>query len=328
MKIFISGADGMLGSNIVAALVNRGHEVRAFLLPGRSYRSLDGFDIERAYGNLLNAADVDEAMTGCQAAIHAAADTSVWPSRSKQVWDVNVEGTRNILAAAKNASVKRFVHIGSASSFGLGPKENPADEATVYASRKYGLDYCDSKHEAHNLVLRAVKEEGFPAIIVTPTFMFGPFDSKPGSGQMILAIAEKKLPAFASGGKNFVCSKDVAVAVANALTMGRVGECYIAGHENLSFREITSLIAEELNVLAPKFETPSYLLKMVGGLSTVFAKIFKFKPKISYAMALIACDGQYFSSQKAIEELQLPQTDIRVGVREAYNWFEEHGYCD
>lgn len=316
----------MLGSNIVAELLGRGYPVRAFLLPGRSFQSLEGLDIERTYGNLLKPEEVEAAMSGCELVIHAAADTSVWPSRSERVCAVNVDGTINMLAAAQKAGVKRFVQVGSASSFGLGTKESPADENTPCASQKYGLDYCDSKHKAQEILLKAVREDGFPALIVTPTFMFGPYDSKPGSGKMILAIAEGKLPAFTSGGKNFVYAKDVAVAVVNALTKGRVGECYIAGNVNMNFQEITTLIAGEVGARPPKMSTPDVVIKTAGWLMGAFGKLFGFEPRISYPMALIACDGQYFSPQKAIQELDMPQTDIRLAVRETFQWFRENGY--
>lgn len=328
MKVFVSGADGMLGTNIVGELIRQGYEVRAFLLPGRTTKSLDSFSIEKTFGNLLNADEVEKAIQGCDAVIHAAADTSVWPSRSKRVWAVNVDGTKNIVEAAQKSGIKRFVQVGSASSFGLGTKENPADENSPCASKKYGLDYCDSKHEAQEYLLDKVRNENFPALIVTPTFMFGPYDSKPGSGKMILAIAEGKLPAYTSGGKNFVYAKDVAVAVVNGLKKGRVGECYIAGNENLNFKEITSLIANEVNSKPPKMATPDAVIKLAGWLSSALGSTFKFEPRISYPMALIACDGQYFSSQKAVRELNMPQTDIRIAVRETYKWFQENGYVE
>ena len=326
MKVFVTGADGMLGSNIVKELLRQGYAVRAFLLPGRNSKSLQGAAVEETFGNLLNPADIRGALQGCEAVIHAAADTSVWPSRSERVRGVNVDGTRNLLAAAKSVGVQRFVQIGSASSFGLGTKAQPADETTPCASKKYGLDYCDSKHEAQEMVLRAVREENFPALIITPTFMFGPFDSKPGSGKMILAIAQGKLPAYTSGGKNFVYTGDVAVAVVNALTKGRVGQCYIAGNENLNFKEITALIAEEVGAKAPSFAMPDALIKLAGRLGSIFGKMFGFEPRLSYPMSLIACDGQYFSSHKAVRELGMPQTDLRIAVREAHRWFQENGY--
>jgi len=327
MKVLVTGADGLLGSNAVRELLKRGHEVNVFILPNSNATSLNGLAIKKHFGNILKPADIATAIEGCDAVIHIAANTSVWPRRSEIVRRVNIEGTQNIIDAAMKVGVKRFVHIGSASSFGMGTKESPGDENTPFAGGKYGLDYVDSKYEGQLLVLKYAKEYNFPALIVTPTFMFGPYDSKPGSGKIILAIKQKKMPAFTGGGKNFVFSKDVATAAVNALTMGRIGECYVAGGHNLSYKEMSHLVAEVLQVSPPRIKVPDIFIKTVGWLSTLAGRLFNIEPKVSYAMAKVACDGQYFTARKAIEELDMPQTDIRIAVKEAHDWFKESGYC-
>lgn len=327
MNVFITGADGLLGSHVVRLLQERGHAVRAFLLPNRPYASLEGLDIEKTFGNILNPGDIAAALKGCEAVIHIAADTTVWPSRSPRVRAVNVDGTKNMLEVALAANINRFVHIGSASSFGFGSKSSPGTETTPFVSHKYGLDYIDSKYEGQKLVLDTVRHTGLPAVIIAPTFMFGPYDAKPGSGRMILAVYQKKLPAYAGGGRNFVAAQDVATAVVNALSMGRAGESYIAGNANLSYREITTLIAEVVNVSPPRLRAPNLMLKTTGGLASLMGHILRIEPRISYPMAKISCDGQYFSSQKAVTELQMPQTDIRIAIREAFEWFVQERYC-
>lgn len=327
MKVLVTGADGLLGSNLVRELLHRKYDVNVLILSESKAVSLKELPINVYRGNILKPADIAPAIQGCRAVIHVAASTSVWPSRSAVVRMVNIQGVHHMVEAAMHEGIERFVHIGSASSFGFGTKHIPGDETTPYTGHKYGLDYIDSKFEGQQLVLNYVREKGFPALVVNPTFMFGPYDHKPGSGQMILAVHDGKMPAYSGGGKNFVYVKDVAVAVANALTMGRVGECYVAGGVNLNYGEISRLIAEELGVSAPRIKAPDLLLKSLGLLSEWTGKVLNKEPKISYAMAQVACHGHYFSPRKAIEELAMPQTDIRVAIREAYDWFKESGYC-
>ncbi len=327
MRVLLTGADGMLGSHIARELLKRNNQVRAFMLPGANHLALEGVEVERVSGNILNYDEVSAAAKGCEQVVHVAANTNVWPSRSEMVRRVNVEGTANMIKAAKTVGVSRFVHIGSASSFGLGTKENPGGETRPFDGRRYGLDYVDSKYEAQQLLLREVAENEFPAVMVAPTFMFGPYDTKPGSGQMIIAVKERKVPAFAGGGKNFVHVKDVAVAAANALTMGRVGESYIAGHENLSYREAMQKIAEVVGAPSPVRQVPDFLLKTAGLLGSAIGALNLATPRLSYPMALVACDGQYFSSAKAVAELNMPQTAIAVAIRDAYEWFLANGYC-
>jgi dihydroflavonol-4-reductase len=327
MKILVTGADGMLGSNLVRELLERKYAVRAFLMPGSKAPTLQGLAIEITYGDLLQEQQLFAAASGCDVIIHTAANTNIWPNRSDIVRKVNIEGTRNVINAALSAKVTRMIYVGTANSFGFGSKENPGDEQQPYCSDKYGLDYMDSKYEAQQLVLDAVKTRGLPALIINPTFMWGPFDSKPGAGAMILAIYQGKVPAFAPGGRNYIYVKDVAVAIANAVEKGTKGHCYIAGNENLNYKEVFAKIAKVVGVKAPAVRIPAFVTKAYGWVGTAVANIVGTAPTVSYAMAQISCDEHYFSGQKAVQELGMPQTDIEVGIRECFEWLKANGYC-
>ena len=327
MRILVTGADGMLGANTVRELLNRNYQVRAFLLPDSKYKSLDGLDIEKSYGNILKAEEVAAATQGCDAIIHAAANTNIWPDRSEIVRRVNVEGTQNVIDAALQHKVQRLVFIGTANSFGFGSKTNPGDETKPYQSAQYGLDYMDSKKEAQELVLRACEEKGLPAITINPTFMLGPHDSKPGAGAMVIAIYQQKVPGFAKGGRNYIYVKDVVVAIVNGLTKGRVGQSYITGNQNMDYKEAFTKIANLVGVKPPKITIPPTLSKMYGFLGTQYGNLFKVTPTVSYAMTKISCDEHYFTAQKAIDELDLPQTNIDVAITESFNWLKANNYC-
>jgi len=326
MKIFVTGADGLLGSNLVRKLLSEKHEVAVFLQPEKPINTLDGLNIEKYYGDILNLEDLNQSMANCDVLIHMAANTNIWPSRSEIVKKVNIQGTSNVVKTALLQKVKRLIYVGTANSFGFGTKENPGNETIPYKSSIYGLDYMDSKYEAQQLVMKAVKEQQLPAIIVNPTFMLGAYDSKPGSGAMILAIYNKKVPGYSPGGKNYVYVNDVATAIVNAINKGRIGECYILGNKNLNYKEAFTLIANAVGVKPPKIKLPSFLAKGYGAFSSFVAKTFGSTPTVSYNMAKIACDGHYFSVNKAVKELELPQTPIEFAVKEAYNWFVENKY--
>lgn len=327
MRILLTGANGMLGSNLIPELLSRGHQVRAFLLPNTSTDYLDSLPIEYQEGNILVPEDVINAIKGCDAVIHAAANTNIYPSRSNSVRKVNINGTKNIINAALKAKVKRAIFIGTANSFGFGSKSHPGNETCPYQSDKYGLDYMDSKYEAQKLVLKAVKENGLPAIMVNPTFMFGAHDSKPGSGKLILSIYNEKLPGYTMGGRNYIYVKDVTVAIANALTKGKIGECYIAGNTNLTYKEAFTKIAKVVGVQPPKIKFPEWLIEFYGMCGSLYGSIFNKKPNVSYPMARISEDEHYFSSKKAVKELDMPQTKIEIGILECFNWMKSHGYC-
>lgn len=324
--VLVTGGDGFLGTNIVRELLSRGYRVRILTEPGRDPVTLAGLPVETLHGDIRNPEQVVGAASGCDYLIHTAASTSIWPVRSRWLTEINVDGTRNVVEAALRAEVKRFVHVGSANSFGYGTKEAPGDENRPYNGGRYGLGYMDTKYEAHRLVLEAVAGKELPAIVVAPTFMLGPYDTKPGSGRMILSIAHRQVPGYTSGGRCYIYVKDAAEGAVNALTQGTVGESYILGNENLSYKEAFTLMADVAGVDPPVVYMPSAAGLAVGFLGSVFGRVFGFEPKISLPMARISTDGHFYSAAKAVRELSLPQTPIVTAVEDAYRWFKENGY--
>ncbi len=325
MKIFLTGGDGLLGSNLVRELLKNGHELKVLVQPGRQTVTLDGLKIERIEGDLLDIDSLTKAAEDAEAIYHVAASTSIWPSRNEIVNKVNIEGTQNIIALAKKLNVKKLVYVGTANSFSFGTKENPGVEGTAYIASKYGLDYMDSKFKAHQLIDEAVKD-GVPAVVVNPTFMLGPYDSMPSSGAMVLAVYKQEVPGFAPGGRNYICVKDAAIGIANALEKGRIGESYIIGNKNLSYKEAFTLMAKTLNVKAPKIAMPKAAVLGYGKVSMWIYKLTGKKPVVSYPMAKIACDTHYFSAAKAVKELGLPQSPIEEGIKECFDWLDRNGY--
>lgn len=327
MKVLVTGPDGVLGSNLVRELLKRNHEVSVLLLEGTKSPTLDGLPITSFYGNILKAESLDEAFQHQEVIIHCAAATNVYPARNEFVNKVNIDGSKNIAEACLKHQIKRLIYVGTANSFTFGTtRENAGVEDTPYASIKYGLDYMDSKRYAQEYILEAVKTQGLPAVIVNPTFMIGPYDSKPSSGQMILALHNGKVPGYTSGGKNYVAVKDVAVAMANAIEKGRIGECYILGNENLTYKEAFNKLANAIGATPPKRKMANAIVKSYGAINSALAKVFKFNPAVTKELAIISCDHHYYSAEKARKELDLPQTPIEVAVKECFEWFKENGY--
>ncbi|MBO0937593.1 NAD-dependent epimerase/dehydratase family protein [Fibrella sp. HMF5335] len=324
--ILLTGANGFLGSHIARELLNRRYVVRALVRPGSNRKTLPDLPIEIVEGDLLHPADVLRASIGCKAVIHAAALAQVNPARNPQVWAVNKTGTENVLAAIKQADLKRLVYVGTANVFGFGTKEQPGNELTPYSGAVYGVDYMDSKVAATDLVRQAAYRDEVAAIMVHPTFLLGPLDSKPTSGAMLLAVAKKQLPGYPAGGKNYVHVRDAAIATVNALTMGRLGESYILGNENLTYQEAFTLMANVAGVSPPRFLLPPAAARLYAQFSDWLANIRGRVPTVNVPMAMIANDGHYFSSEKAVRELNLPQTPIREAIQDAYDWFLANGY--
>jgi dihydroflavonol-4-reductase len=320
MKICITGANGFLASNIVRELLSRGHEVVGFVKTGEDIKTIRELNITIKYGDILDYNSVLEAIEGCEALIHTAASTAMYPARSDIQYKVNVEGALNVMNAAIEKKISRVLHIGTANSFGFGTKEKPGNENVPFSCTKYKLDYIDTKYEAQQKVLDLVKTRDLPALILNPTFMLGPYCGAYGSGQMLMAVKNRQTPGYARGGRNFIYVRDAAVAIANALTMGRTGECYILGNENLNYKEIFCKMAAVAGVAPPKLFIPGFVSKLFGLVMTVTAKIFGFIPVLTYRTARVSGDFNYYSAEKAIRELKLPQTPVEVAIKEAYDW--------
>ena len=332
-RVLVTGANGFLGRHLVAELLRRGYPVRALVRPGGAapaalppLRSLPIEVCEIDLAQVVRKEALADTIKGCGAIIHAAALAQVNPARSRAIWDTNIHGTEQALRLARKGGVERLVYVGTANVFGFGSKARPGDETRPYAGRRYGLDYMDSKRAATNLVLRAVAREQLPAVLVHPTFMLGPGDAKPTSGALLLELLAGRLPGYPLGGKNYVHVHDVAVATVNALTQGRVGESYILGNENLSYKEAFALMADVMEVTPPRWPVLPPLANFYGRLCDLKA-LFTGRPaQVNSAMVAVANDGHYFTPQKARAELALPQTSIHQAVGDAFDWFKTHGY--
>ena len=330
--VLVTGANGFLGRHLVAELLRRGYPVRALVRPGTEQvsrpilSSLKNLTVEYYEGDITRPATVAGAADGCAAIIHAAALAQVNPARNPAVWAVNDAGTATVLDLAQRAGVARFVYVGTANVFGFGSRQQPGDETRPYAGQRYGLDYMDSKLAATTRVQRAVAEWQLPAVLVHPTFMLGPGDTKPTSNVLLLELFRGQLPGYPAGGKNYIYVGDVAVAIVNALTQGRIGESYILGHANLSYEEAFSLMASVMNVPAPRWPVPAALARIYGVACDWQARLRQRPARLNSGMIAVANDGHYFSAQKAVSELALPQTDLRQAIGEAFDWFKDNNY--
>ncbi|MAG13667.1 MAG: dihydroflavonol 4-reductase [Spirochaetales bacterium] len=327
-RVLVTGGDGFLGSNIVRELLDQEYLVRVFAEPGRDSITLSGLQIERSAGDIRRLSDLEAASAGCDYIIHAAASTSLWPTRSGVLKEINVDGTRNVIQSALAANVKKMVYVGSANTFGFGPIDRPGDESSPYMSGKYGLDYMDTKHEAQGLVIDAVKRDGLSATVVAPTFMFGPYDAKPGSGLVIIAIAGGRVPGYSPGGRCYIHVRDAARGAVNALVDGAVGESYILGNENLTYKELFRKIATVCGVSPPKIPFPSSVTKTVGFFGSLYGNIFGVEPRISLPLSRLVSEESYYTPEKAVRELSLPQTPIITAIEDALRWLNDNRYMD
>lgn len=325
-KALVTGADGLLGSNLVRNLLERGVEVRALIQPGVDSPTLDGLDIERRECDLLSDDDsMKEAFKGCDCCFHCAAITDMWAD-PEITWKVNLVGTRKVLEAFREEGIRRLVHIGTASSFKFGTRENPGDETGGFSRVYEGTAYMESKHHAMKLVQDQVAGKGIDAVIVAPTFLLGAYDYRPSGGELIRQFLSRGLKYVSSGGRNFAYARDVAEAAALALEKGKTGESYIAGGENLDYLDFFGRVAQIAGVDPPRRTIPDALVKAAGAAGSLFAAITKKRAVITWKMARFSCYDTYYSSRKAIEELGMPRSPVEVAIEESIKSLREYGH--
>jgi len=327
MKVLITGGEGLLGNNLCRELLKRRIDVGVFLLnKDLPTIGLDGLPLQRFYGNIVDEQSVRCAIEGFDVVIHLAASTQVNPPKDKKITEINVQGTKNVIQACLDFKVKRLIHVGTANSFGPGTEEKPGTEENEYTGHTYGIDYFDSKFMAQELVLNAVKNQSLDAIVVNPTFMIGPFDTKPSSGALLLSLHKKQIPFCTSGSKTYIAVKDACIAICNSIEMGERGQCYILGNEHYTYQAFFQLVSSSLGFSTPRIVFPNLLIRSYGRFNSFISKITKKTPVLSKEVARLACENHCYSGEKARRELKMPHTPLSVAIKECYQWFEENGY--
>ncbi|HCC69670.1 MAG TPA: hypothetical protein DEQ09_00740 [Bacteroidales bacterium] len=325
MKVLVTGANGLLGSNIVRELLNRGIHARALVRSNANHLSLKGCKPEYFYGNITSPDDVIKASEGCNYIIHTAAITDQTLPRLKNYLEVNVNGTDNVVKATLKNNISRLIYISSTNSIGYGNIEKPGTEDLPAMKPYTDSFYAVSKSRAEQKVINAINEYGLQAVILNPSFMIGPYDSKPSSGKLLLIGYRDKIVFITHGGRNIVPVEDVAVAACNALKKGRPGQKYLLTNSNLSYKEFYDIVDEITGFKRIKIIIPSWLVRgtgLLGSLATYTGK----PVLLNYNNARILTVRNFYSAQKAVKELDFPQSDIRIAISKALGWFRENNY--
>jgi len=323
-KVLITGASGLLGFNTALEFCRLGFEVRVLIRRSANTELLNGLFCEVYYGAVENAAEVDEAVKGCDYVVHTASLTGQWGIRLKEYETVNIQGTENIIRACLNQGVKRLIYISTANTMAPGTRKHPGTELNPFSLFKINSPYINTKYIAQQKVLEAVVERGLPAVILNPTFMIGAHDLKPSSGQLLKYALDKMLLFYPPGGKNFVHVRDVSRAIVFACNNGENGDCFLIAGENLSYREFFRMVHRSARQRPVMLGIPGLALKIVGLLGTAMGRMTGKRPMLNYASAYLLCLQNYYSGQKAARTLGICYTPVSVAIEEALDWFQKN----
>jgi dihydroflavonol-4-reductase len=321
MQALVTGASGFVGAAVVRALLAAGHQVRVLLRAQSSRRNLAGLAVEPVIGDLADVGALDAALQGCEALFHVAADYRLWAPDPQALYRSNVDGTRNIVEAARRSDVKRVVYTSSVATIGLRPDSQPSDETDVAQLDAMIGHYKRSKFLAENWVLQAARD-GAPIVIVNPSTPIGPGDVKPTpTGRLVLDAATGRMPAYVDTGLNIVHVDDVAAGHLLAYQHGRIGERYILGGTDLSLQRILSMIALASGRPAPRLRLPLNLLLPVAYAAEALARLRGRETRITVDGIRMARHRMYFSSAKAVRELGYRWRPAQQAIEDAVRWF-------
>lgn len=327
LKTLVTGGTGFVGRAVVEELLRAGQEVRV-LVRDPEHQALVGLEVEPVVGDLKDPASLSRALKGCSHLFHVAADYRLWVPDPEEMYAVNVQGTRDLLAAAAAQGVERVVYTSTVGTLGNKGDGTPGTEETPVSLKDMTGHYKRSKFLAERVALEFAGQ-GLPVVIVNPSTPVGPWDWRPTpTGQMIVDFLKRRMPAYLETGLNLIHVKDVARGHLLAQARGQTGEKYILGHQNLSLSQIFQMLAEISGRPAPRVKLPYWPVLAMAYVNEWWAtNISRRPPRMPVTAIRMARKYMYFDNAKAREELGLTLTPVPQALKDAVTWFREHGYA-
>ncbi len=326
-KVFVTGGTGFVGANLVRLLLEQGYKVRVLVRPHSCLDNLQGLPVETVTGDLTDPA-IAEHLQGCQVLFHVAAHYSLWRGDRVARYRSNVLGTRNMLAAARQAGIERTVYTSSVAAIGVAANGTTADETYQSPLEKLVGDYKKSKFLAEQEAQQAA-QAGQDLVIVNPSTPIGPWDLKPTpTGDIILRFLRRQMPFYLNTGLNLIHVQDVAWGHLLALKQGQRGDRYILGHENWTLKAMLEQLADLTGLPAPKGSIPAWIPLSAAWIDECILAPLGKTPSVPLAGVQMAQQRMYYDASKAVRELGLPQTPIRTALKDAVDWFVTYGYAD
>lgn len=326
MTTLVTGASGFLGSHVTRLLAQRGERVRVLLRPTSHTRLLEGLAVERVSGDLRDTASLEQALAGVRTVYHVAADYRLWARDPREIYESNLQGTRNLLQAAGRAQVEKFVYTSTVGTVAVQRDGVLPDEDTVTTLDEMIGAYKRSKWLAEQEARKAAAA-GLPVVIVNPTTPVGPGDAKPTpTGRIIIDFLNGRMPAYVDTGLNFVPVEDAAAGHLLAARLGRMGERYILGGENLTLKQALEILSQVSGRPAPRVRVPHALALVAGYADAALSRLIGREPQIPLDGVRMARHSMFVNAEKARAELGFSPGPLAAAFEGAVRWYEMNGY--
>ena len=325
MTTLVTGAAGFLGSHVARQLVARGEDVRVLVRASSSNRAISDLSLEYVTGDLRNQSSLARAMNGVQRVFHVAADYRLWSKNPQDIYDSNVGGTKNLLAAARQANIEKLIYTSTVATIAVDRPALPNEFTDSKLGEMVG-HYKRSKWMAEQEVLQAAKD-GLPVVVAMPTTPVGPWDWKPTpTGKIIVDFLNGKMPGYVETGLNFVGVEDCAAGHLLVADKGKIGERYLLGAENLTLKQVLDSLANLTNLPAPRFKIPHSLALGVAYAETAFSRVIGREPQIPVEGVKIAQHLMFVDCTRVQKELGFHAEPVSAAFEHAVRWYEKNGY--
>jgi dihydroflavonol-4-reductase len=321
----VTGVSGLLGGNLAAELIAAGHRVIATRRTGTRVDHLADLAIEWRDADLASPDALARAFAGADVAFHCAAAVTIKRAVTPEMTAANVTGTQHVIDACIAANVKRLVHTSSVVAVGLSTNGKPCDETATWNFDREGLSdaYAITKHQSEEVVHAA--RDRIDAVIVNPTFMLGPRDSRPSSGKLIVDVVRRRMPGWTPGYNNFVDVRAGARGMIAAWQRGRRGERYILAGHDMTYRDAFETIARVAGVRPPRLPAPRAIAWLIGKYGD-FVESRGGEPIVNSTQIRYAFTDKFrFASDKATRELGYTYGPLEPAIRDALDWFRARG---
>ena len=323
MAVVVTGATGHIGTNLTRALIAQGRPVSALIHHNR--QAIEGLDVKVISGNICDPESLCRAFDGAEVVYHLAAHISLlmdeWPSLEL----INVVGTRNVVEACLRCGVRRLVHFSSIHALTQEPRDVPIDELRPLVDSRHCPPYDRSKAASEQEVCRGI-ERGLDAIIINPTAIIGPHDYQLSHfGEVLLALALRKMPALVTGGFDWVDARDVAEGAIRAEQRAPTGAKYLLPGHWVSIPKVAALVEEITGTPAPRFVCPMWLARTGAPFVPELARITIKRPLYTSVSLRALRSNRNISHDKATRELDYQPRPFRETLVDTFKWFEENG---
>jgi dihydroflavonol-4-reductase len=328
-KVLVTGAAGFIGSHVVRELLAENKEVRCLIRPGENTRNLKGLDVEKVQGDILKASAVEKALDGVDTVFHLAAIYSIWMKDWSRIYEVNIQGSRNVLWSCLRKDVEKVVFTSSIAAIGIEPGEALSNEDTPFNQYTLGNHYVLTKYLSQQEALGFAKN-GLQVVVVNPCLPFGPMDMAPTpTGQIIVDILKGVNRAFFNGGINVIDVRDVAKGHVLAAKKGRAGRLYILGNRNIAMEEFLRLVCRVAGFDGRMLlKMPVPLMKAgTAGLKWLSDNVTRKPPLSTPSEIAYASQYLYFDNARAVRELGLTFSPVEDSLKDSIEWFRENGYA-